>query len=78
MGFIRKLEVKPIIRLLDVQGLRVGVIFHDDLFQKQESSLMADFLPELNCCSPQMRGVSLSTVGTLSVVNYILSHKALL
>lgn len=60
-------KVQSILDLLDADGVFVGSVLDDELFEVQESPLVRDLLPDLDDCLPCVFRGELRTVGTLAI-----------
>jgi len=72
MTFVGIVEVQPVFYLLDRDGIFMGIVLEDQLFQKQERSLVRNLLPYLKHSLPCVLCRKFGAVGALSVLNEIL------
>lgn len=71
-------EVKTIFSLADVDGVAVGVVFKDQLFEVEKGAFVGDLLADLHTRTPGVCSVRFRAVGALVVGYDVLDLEALL
>lgn len=71
-------EVETVFGLADVDGVAVGVVFEDQLFEIEEGAFVRDLLADLHARTPGICGVRFRAVGALVVGYDVLNLEALL
>lgn len=71
-------EVKAVFGLADVDGIAVGIMFEDQLFEVEESAFVGDLLADLHARTPGVCGIGFRAVGTLVIGHNVLYLETLL
>ena len=71
-------KVDTVLGLLDVEGIPMGAVLHDQLLEEQKGSLVEDLLADLDGGSPDVGRVRLGALGALLVGHDVDHLEALL
>lgn len=78
MTFLAVEEVQAIAGFLDRNRVLLGVVFEDQLFEIEESTLVRNFLSNLDDSFPCIFGGEFGAIGALSVLDKIFDLEGLL